>query len=354
MLSFTSFSEPALRGVDMSETLRLYHTKDDQYKGIIYDQSYNLVVQNFPIPVEYICPQQRAEFIAAHAGESFPLTVYEALEGTVIRVYRYADQWQISTSSRIDAFSSTWASPQSFGEQFAEWVESISGVPLDVFLCSLRPERKYFFLLPTTGLNRLGKLPTTENEPREIFLVAIETETHEFLVGKHLPKDELNLWSRKREWTVQSVDEWADLAERYNLMYYRTPSENVKCVTADYARRCALRGNQANILYRYLELYKTEAFDDCDALRSMYPEVDFETLLFDKTDRAVRVIHQAYLNRYINKQLIHLPKALYIMIRKCHARYKTTGDKTTYVTVRDLFLAQQPRHILQFLTNMSF
>jgi hypothetical protein len=350
---FTTFSEAALRGVDMSETLRLYHSKDDQYKGIIYDQSYNLVVQNFPVPKEFVFPQQRAEFLAAYASDSFPLTVYEAVEGTLIRVYRHAEQWQISTSSRIDAFSSTWASPQSFGEQFAEWVESISGVPLDVFLCSLRLDRTYFFLLPTSGLNRLGKLPTTEHQTREIFLVAIETDTHELLVGPQLPQDEVNLWSRTREWTVATLDEFADLAERYNLMYYRSTTELVKCMTTEYARRCALRGNQVNILYRYLELYKSEAFDDCDALRSMFPEVDFETLLFDKTDRAVRLIHQAYLNRYIHKQVIHLPKALYILIRKCHARYKATGDKTTYVTVREIFLAQHPRHILQFLADVQ-
>ena len=349
----SEFSESDLRGVDMSETLRLYHSKDDRFKGLIYDQTYQLVVQNFPVPEEYTFPQQRAAFELAYANEPFPLTVYEAIEGTVIRVYYHQEEWHLSTSSRLDAFASTWASDQSFGHQFEEWVETVSGVPLDIFLCSLRRDRKYFFLLPTVGINRLGKSPREETHMHRIYLVAIETDTHELLFGPRLPRDETNLWSYAREWSVASIEEWMTLAEQFNLMYYRSATQLVKCMTESYTERCALRNNQINILHRYLELYQAEEHDRCDALRNMYPEMDFETLLFDKMDRAIRVIHQAYMNRYVHRQVVHLPKTIYVMIRKCHNRYRETREKTTYTTIRAILLEQQPRHILLLLNDLE-
>lgn len=349
----SEFSEAELRGVDMSETLRLYHSKDERFKGLIYDQSYHLVVQNFPVPEEYIFPQHSISFGLAYKNESFPLTVYEAIEGTVIRVYYHQEQWHLSTSSRLDAFASTWASDQSFGHQFEDWVETVSGVPLDIFLCSLRQDRKYFFLLPTMGINRLGKSPRDETHLYRIYLVAIETEKHELLFGPRLPRDETNLWTYAREWIVESIEQWIRLAEEFNLMYYRSPTELVKCMTQSYSDRCALRNNQVNILHRYLELYRTADHTRCDALRDMYPEMDFETLLFDKMDRAIRIIHQAYMNRYVHRQVVHLPKAIYVMIRKCHNQYRETRGKTTYTTIRTMLMQQQPRHILQLLNEVE-
>ena len=81
--------------------------------------------------------------------------------------------------------------------------------------------------------------------------------------------------------------------------------------------------------------------------------MDFETLLFDKMDRAIRVIHQAYMNRYVHRQVVHLPKTIYVMIRKCHNRYRETREKTTYTTIRAILLEQQPRHILLLLNDLE-
>jgi len=339
------FVEETMRGVDMTEHLRLYHTQDERFKGLIYDHALQPVVSNFPVHTEYTFPDQVDEFVRAYAEEPWPITLYEAIEGSLIRVYYYADEWHLSTSSRLDAFRSTWASYQSFGSQFEEFVVSISGVPLDVFLCSLRPERKYYFLLPTTGINRLGKVPDAQ-ETRRIYLVAVETSDHQLLFGERLPRDETNLWSYAKSWAVSSTEEWVTLAQEQNLLYYRSATEIIRCQTALYAHRCALRNNEMNLFLRYLQLYQDKDWSRCVQLCDMYPEVDFEQWFDKSLAQSVWTLHHAYVQRHIDKQRIQLPKAMHVFLRKCHAQYLETRVKTTPTVVEELLLAQEPRHIL--------
>jgi hypothetical protein len=339
------FNNESMRGVDMTEQLRLYHTKDERFKGLIYDHAHQPVVSNFPMHTEYTFPEQATEFASMFRDEPWPVMLYEAIEGSLIRVYQYNDEWHLSTSSRIDAFQSTWASSQSFGSQFEEFVVSISGVPLDVFLCSLRPERKYYFLLPTAGINRLGKEPDAQ-EPRRIYLVAVETLDHQLWYGPNLPRDETNLWSYAKSWAVSSMEEWLGIAQHQNLSYYRSPTEIVRCQTSDYARRCALRNNEMNLFYRYLQLYHSKDWSRCEELGKMYPEIDFSRWFEQSLTRTVYALHHAYVQRYIDKQRHHLPKSMHILLRKCHGRYLERREKTTPTVIEEILVEQEPRHIL--------
>lgn len=339
------FVEESMRGVDMTEQLRLYHTKDDRFKGLIYDHSHEPVVSNFPVHTEYTFPEQTQEFVHLYHDEPWPVTVYEAIEGSLIRVYYYGDEWHLSTSSRLDAFGSTWASSQSFGSQFEEFVLSISGVPLDVFLCSLRPERKYYFLLPTWGINRLGKRPDAD-ETRRIYLVAIETDDHRLWFGEHLPRDETNLWSYAKSWVVSSAEEWATLAQQHNLLYYRSATEIIRCQTEEYARRLTLRNNEMNLFLRYLQLYRTKDWGRCEELAEMYPEIDFNRWIETSLTHTVWTLHHAYVQRYIDRQRVQLPKPMHILLRKCHTRYLERREKTTPSVVEEILLEQEPKHIL--------
>ena len=113
------FNLESLCGVEMTEDLRLYRTEDMRYKGIICDQQDQLIVQNFAVPTEFILPRDHEAVYESFRDETFPLTVYESIEGTILRVYWFGDEWRVSTTSRIDAFGSSWASEQSFGDQSA-------------------------------------------------------------------------------------------------------------------------------------------------------------------------------------------------------------------------------------------
>lgn len=344
-----------LCGVDMTEDLRLYRTADSRYKGLIFDQQNEWVMQNFPIPTESVLPRDTDGVRATLATDTFPLTVYEAQEGTILRAYCFRGEWRLSTTSRIDAFGSHWAAEQSFGDQFKEFVWKIAGIPLEVFFCSLRADRKYFFLLPTTGINRLGRLPEDDRAPAVIYLVAIETEDRVLHYGHTLPRDESNLWSFVREWTVASIDDLVTLGAAHNLLYYRSASEIFKFQTEAYADRCALRNNEANLCYRFLELYTQHDRKRCDALAAQYPEADFDALVVEPLDRLVYVLHQAYLTRYVQRPDVveHLPRLLFSVLRQCHAQYLETREKTTRKRVKHVVLNQHPKDLLKLIRTIN-
>lgn len=305
------------------------------------------------MPIEFTLPSQATALETALGTRvTFPLTVFESLEGTIIRVYYHHDEWQISSSSRLDAFTSFWASSQSFGKQFEEFVFAISGVSLDVFLHSLNPERSYFFLLPTIGVNRLGKKLDVRERAR-IFLVATEDRhTHEFLYGTRLPREEHNLWLYPLAWTVHNFQEWIELGSDQNLIYYHE-QEIYRTVTEEYARLFRLRNNEQNLRLRYIELCKSDR-GLCRELEAMYSEFDFDGAIHQVLHRIARLLHQHYMERFVLRKEDNrppLPKPFFILIRKCHQRFLETRQKTTPATILEMIWEQEPKHILNLLKH---
>lgn len=334
------FKEELFKGVEMNEHLRLYHTIDDKYKGIIFDQSYQLVLSNFPIPEEVVVePKTQLEF---------PLQVYSSIEGTLIRLFHYANDWQIATSSRLDAYTSFWSSSKSFGKQFEEYVEEISGTELDVFLCSLDPSLAYFLLLPTSGVNRIGK--TEDEEVKRVYLVGVQKEGKLRLADSSLGT---NVWSYLESITVNNFQDLLELTGKNPLIYYSPNLDKIqKFMSRDYADRCKLRNNSQNVAGRYFELLRTDT-DQATKFRSMYPEANLE--FYSKQLHAiVGYIHKNYYNRYVKKEYTIVPKIYFGIMKKCHERYLETREKTTAEQVYNLILEQETKMIMSLIRNFSY
>lgn len=350
-------SSDSLKGVEMTETLKLYHSKDDTLKGIIFNLKDEYVMGNFPVPEDYIFPTDTEKFIEKE-GDKFPLTVFSAIEGTLIRVYYYNDQWNISTSSRIDAYTSFWSTRQSFGAQFEDFVYSISGTPLDVFLCSLDKHKKYFFLLPTIGTNRLGK-PFVEDEPKRIYLVGVEEEDRSLKYGSNLDKSEHNLWSYLEEYSMESIDQLVQkvVEQDQNVIVY-FGDRVVKCVSQSYKERCDLRNNEPNIIYRYIELLKEQDetgvhSEKLEQLIDMYPEVNFTGYVDRRLFLMSKYIHSSYIARYIKKEYVLLSKIYFHIMKRCHQEFIETREKTTLQKVQEIIMKQEPKVILSLVRNFS-
>lgn len=342
----------------MTEELRLYHTVDGTFKGIIYTHDHTLVVPNFSVPKEFVLPDQREAL--QEQLPSFPVRAFESVEGTLLRVFYFNGGWQVTTPSRLDAFASTWASSVSFGAQFNECIQHMTGVSLDVFLCSLRTDRKYFFLLPTMGINRLGRVAAPDEVPR-FFLVAIE-DAHGFHYGDALPRDETNAWSYLEAFTFETIEalEKVVRARSAVTLYFsaadaRFGREMVhvwRCVSREYADRCALRNNEANVLVRDLELHPEPARRR--AFREMYPEVNFDALVDEPLRNVIRFLHHSYLARFIHREHTLLAKPLYQILKKCHQRYLDTRERTTQATIRTILMEQSPKTILTLMKFFPF
>jgi hypothetical protein len=343
---FTQFEEQLFRGIDMNEYFKLYHTNDETYKGIIYDHNHKLVACNFPVPEEVVLTPETAQNI------SYPVHVYKGVEGTLIRVFYYNDEWHIATSSRLDAYTSFWANHQSFGRQFEEYVESITGTPFDVFLMSLDTSLIYFFILPTQGANRLGKV---EDElEKHIYLVGIQAEGKlELPDSKRLEK---NAWSYLESYVIQNAQDLLDQSEQTPLIYYHLNDQSnefkiIKYISELYALRCKLRNNCQNVPERYFELLKQDP-TQATQFRSMYPESNLE-FYSKQLSYVVGYIHKNYYDRYVKKEHVVIPKIYFQIMKKCHERFLETHEKTTPTVVYHIILEQDVKLILSLIRNFS-
>lgn len=342
-MSVFCFKEELFKGVDMNEHLRLYHTTDNKYKGIIFDHTHQLVMGNFPVPEEIVVDTDGANI-------SFPIDLTHSVEGTLIRVFYYGDEWRMATSSRLDAYTSFWSARHSFGKQFEEYIEAITGTPFEVFLCSLDTSCKYFFLLPTSGLNRLGK---TQDEPvKRVYLVAIQTNEDKIMYGSDL-LEEKNAWSYLVHTTVDSLEELVDCCQRNPMIYYAPNLEKVvKYISSEYAQQCKLRNNNQDILSQYFELLRTQP-EQATQLRAAYPEANLE-YYSKQLNMVVNYIHKNYYNRYVKKEYTIVPKIYFEWMKKCHEHYLQTREKTTVQQVYQMIIKQDPKRIISLIRNFSY
>lgn len=330
----------------MNEHLQLYHTTDEKYKGIIFDNHQKLVMTNFPVPEEIHLPGMQQE-LASKA--SFPMKVYPSTEGSLIRVFYHQNEWHLATSSRLDAYTSFWSSRESFGKQFETYVEAISGTPLDVFLCSLDPTLGYFFLLPTHGANRLGK---TQDEPEpKIYLVGVQTADQQLLRGEELENRlERNLWSYFEAVQMESESELIEWVQKQPVIRYES-DRILKFVSDDYLRRLNRRSNNVNVIDQYISLLRTSP-EEALEFRAMYPESNLE-FYSKQLGLIVGYIHKNYYNRYVKKEYTIVPKTCFEFMKACHQHYLETREKTTPEQVYKIILSQNTRKIVSLIRNFS-
>lgn len=344
----------ATKCLDFTDELKLIQNTEQKLKGVIVDNDSNVVVHNFCMPTEYTLGKNNA-IIFEEISFSFPTTLYKYVEGTSIRVYRWNEKWRISTTSRLDAFTSFWSTPSSFGSLFSKLLTEHLGVPtIDDFFNLLDPHKIYFYLLPTTGTNRIGTL----HDVHKLFLVAIQ-EGSKLYYGKELPKESSTIWEYLEEFEVSGKEE----LERFlsistdqtdGFLWFPLERDNriVKFVTEKYLNRCKLRDNQANILFRYLQLKKKGDTEGCEKLREMYSNSTFEEL--DNTlERLSRYLHKLYISRYVHKEYVIVNRQYYSILKRIHSLYISNRVPTVVNRVTDVILENDARLILSLLRKFS-
>lgn len=347
-----------LTAVEMNEDLQLFHLQNEdggfQTKGLIYDHKQNLIISNFPVPKEFTVPQDMLDYLQP----TFPLTAYEAIEGTLIRVFYFNEEWKVCTSSRLDAFACHWSAPFSFGEQFEEYASVISGVPLEVFLCSLDTQKKYFFILPTEDTNRIAKFPDPSDQEK-IYLIGIEDTEGVLLRGEELENamlEEVNIWQFPKKVVIDSYETLFNVVEFHetNLIMFNG-SEVVKLIGSEYSRRVGIRNNEPDVLLRYVQLYlKKDSREEMDYMQVMYPEMNFVELVDRGILELTRFIHKKYLVRYIKKEYVNVPKVYFEIMRLCHELHVNENVVVTKQVVTEIILKQGALKIVTLIRNFLF
>lgn len=281
---------------------------------------------------------------------------FDSIEGTNIRVFYYNDSWFISTTKRISAFTSFWGdSDKSFGKLFSEAIR----MKLWTWVRKLNKNYQYIFrITPTLNTRRISKYSKIPN----VYHVAT------FIGGDRISFDEnVEGIPKLNEYFFESVEELREFVRKSNPLEREgiiavekgnnVNNKFIKIVSDKYLTLNELRGNVCDINLRYLQI------------RNSIPQRIFFTNLykerikqFERLEiclvKLTKIIHKKYMDTNVNKGRkidldINTQNFLKSILRKCHRRYKKTGEKTTKSVVYDFVSKVNPKYLLTIFNSLN-
>lgn len=318
-----------------------------QCRGLVYAGSQR-VLRSFGFNPEYNDTQ-----ISDISQSTSEYTFYPSEEGTLIRVFwvEQNNKWYVATHRKLDAFKSKWGSSKSFGEMFVDalqeiWPETERDALITRLTAKLSQTSAYFFLLRNTNENRI-----VCHAPEKSTIYHIGTLKSDDLfdlsdvIDDQIPKQ-----------VPLSFDSWQDVTtyvsqvdplKLQGVIGFSKTGAEIKVINLKNQQYAAVRGNDSNLLMRYLKVRNNAS--SVNMLFEVYPDqVAFlqakETLL----TKLAMYIHTAYLNRYVSKMYVVVPKEEYRIMSECHAHYLSDRSKNhvTLAVVQQVMARESMVHVL--------
>lgn len=267
--------------------------------------------------------------------------IYPMYEGTVLRMFYWKHKWFLSTHKKLNAFDSRWGNSdcKTFGEMFIESlcyltskcsysnnvVEYVNGVlknpeemwtVFDNFCFQLDTKKTYTFLLlhdrdTSIVCSRYAELPFC------FHIGEFDNSTHFLLEGNTSGLPSLPQLTFENIFDLIEYVRKIDYTAHPGVILYFPNQTQLKLFNKNYKDALELRGNQPDLLYRYFEIRNNRELsskflelyrDDEDYLMSA------EITLLEVS----KLIFQAYMNRYIHKRYVFLPKCEHLVMQMCH------------------------------------
>jgi hypothetical protein len=248
------------------------------------------------------------------------IKIFKSYEGTLIRVWNYNDNWLISTHRKLSSFNSRWGSMNTYGDIFINALKQYN-ISFDDFLQTLDKNIIYVFLLRTYKDNRIVcnkyDLPT-------LFFVGAFDQQHNFYFNRHevmiSTSEQLSLKSID---DIQSYIHTIDVYDFQGLFIINsTNGDTIKIIHPDYYKLAKLRGNNPNILGRYLALKNNPTQDIID-YKNLYPEYITNMDEADNILKHIEInIFKNYISRYVYNKLAIIPPDQYNILKDVHEEYK--------------------------------
>ena len=343
--------------------------------NLLITKSNNYTIIQYKRENQYQYPSYRSviknslgKLVSFAPPKSIPLTrefykegnVYaeEFIDGTMINLFWDDDDWQIATRNQVGGYNWFYDKKKTFRYLF---LDSLS-------------EQFDFDKLPTTGMRELpivysfvlqhkANRIVDKIDKNQVYLVeAYEIDNLEDGTSMVYPAeiDEIfwndmgvkrpRLYHSGGEFPQDMVDEmerkYASTTTPYFIMgvvfKHRMTGMRAKSRNPNYERVRKLRSNQANPLYRFLELREKGLLRE---YLNYYPEEkdlfrDYKYMVKDY----IYHLHYYYVKCYIlrEKCLGSYPKEYKTHMYYLHEEYKTTGEKRTYNRVKRYFNRLSP------------
>lgn len=324
------------------DLVSLYHYRqcDDasdsllkQFRGIVFassatggEDTTKLVMRGFPYTPEIIVDSTNTtvldDLTRLFPGSRF----FESHEGTIIRVF-YHKKWFVSTHKRLDGSTSRWGSNESFEDIFRRAIDTIgqnAGYNYETFFDRLDKSRQYMFLLRNTNENRI----VSTVQPNTPLVYHVGT----YIDNKLNIEDDIGI-IRPKEIKIENPQQLLDTVLSMGQMipiYFQgvfACGENgfYKLISGVYHKLSKVRGNEPNLMKRYLEVRKTEDFNGFQYLYGIDVGQKVETGL----GKIARNIHMTYMKRFISKQYAVVDPSRYGVLKACHSLYLQNREPVT-------------------------
>jgi hypothetical protein len=367
-----------IKCTDWNEKLNLYNytycdndssPETKECRGIVKDKDGAIVVSTFGYTDEYTTAD--SEKFAARIGNIEEWSINYSMEGTLIRVFWYGDEWYISTHKKLNAFKSRWSCRDTFGEIFRKGLYEMFGSEaqtddvLAEFNSTLDKTRTHLFLLRNNHENRIVcQAHFVRNHEAIMFVGYFDAEKkfvrneggHDGWLGRMISPTPV-------ETSLLTVDDILGFVDRLNyneyqgiIFFNKHSNDQFKLVNNKYHELYLLRDNNPNLRFRYLELRC-----DPEKVKQLYMLYPRSADMFDEYEnvlyRVARMIYHFYVNRYIKNRYITLPREEYTIMKKCHDWYLMDRQNNRIFTNKIMeFIGQEPslnlyKMIRRFMTN---
>ena len=321
-------------------------------RGVVLDGD-KVFLQTYPYTPEFEIEEK--DKVTSLLTTLDGLTFCDAHEGSLLRVFFAKNKWYISTHRKLDAFRSKWGGRQSFGELFRDSLEAeykengdfksrIDGAEpttdpiytlnpgsaeaeslqhvLPRFLSTLDKSKCYCFIVRNTVENRIVCQPPERSTLYHVGTFSMEDPTYFTLPSDGTTDDNIGIPGPNTH-TFSSWDEVFDNVGRINEddlqgIIAFSGSNHIKILNPEYKRLFNIRGNEPSIKYRYLQVRMQK--ETTDELYRLYPRYtdtfeEYENQLY----KIAKSIYDSYVQRFIKKKYVTLPREEYQVMRSCHS-----------------------------------
>jgi len=321
-----------------------------QCRGVVFNE-HDLVMKAFPYTIEHnhTDTQSIKDIFSNFSEWSF----FESHEGALVRMFHFDSKWYVSTHRKLNAFRSKWASKDSFGTSFKNALlkeEEINeafrnSLPsgdniLDRFQSTLDKNKQYMFLVRNNKDNRIVCAP-----PDRATVYHVGT----FINGELSVNDKINIPSPK-EHKFSDIQEMLDYVDQISykdtqgiISFNKGNKKVVKVFHQSYQDLFKARGNEPSIKFRYLQVRMQKR--NLNMLYHLYPEKieifdEYENTLFD----IARSIYRSYVQRFIKKRYVTVPREEFSVIRECHTWHLSDrqNNRISIETVINFMNKQSP------------
>jgi len=336
-------------------------------RGLVFHGD-QLVMKAFPYTDEYShLDVQNLEKVMSNFSE---WSVCKSYEGTLLRMFHFSGKWFLATHRKLSAFRSRWGCKDSFGTLFVQaleheltrsqnfyefmkkgWENNPQISILEAFQNGLDKNKQYTFLLRSTNSNRIVSLAPRISEP---FLYHVGTFEHGALTEDnsvclsvpprvHVENlaELLNCISQQSIWDCQGV------------ICFGPSNQHVKIMHDEYMHYSRVRGNEPSVKFRYLQVRNDPK--TCQVLTMLYPTC---SLIFQKYEDAIqeigKFIHSAYVQRFIRRQYLTVPKEEYKVMKECHLWHveDRTNHKISLNKVYEVLNQQSPTDLNKMIHRL--